>query len=187
MGGNPVVQHSQEGVQQEFARIVAGSLRIDEARVTPETRLDLLGAESIDLVEISLDVENAFSILMPERTILAIASEVMGEESVVSAGVLTEKGSRLLRLRMPELDPAAIAPGTPVGEVNRQFLRVDVWLRLIAGIIERSPRTCESCAAVLVQGAPARVRCPVCGQEYALPAGDDLNRDWVSSVRDSIA
>lgn len=178
----PAIVPTEAETRSRFARIVADSLRIDPARVSSDARLDELGAESIDLVEIALEVENAFTILMPERTILDVARDVLGEDVVVRDGVLTDGGHRLLRLRLPEVDPAAIAPGTPLDEVNRLFLRVDVWLRLIAGIVARSPRVCEACGAGLVQGPPARVKCPACGEEYVLPAGDDLNREWVRSI-----
>jgi acyl carrier protein len=178
----PVIVPTEAETRERFARIVADSLRIEPAKVTPEARLDELGAESIDLVEISLEIENAFSILMPERTVLDAAREVLGDDVVVRDGLLSDAGSRLLRLRLPEVDPSLLAPGTPLDEVNRLFLRVDVWLRLIAGIVERSPRACERCGAGLVQGTPARVKCQACSSEYALPAGDDLSREWVRSV-----
>jgi acyl carrier protein len=178
----PVIRPSRSEILADFARIVGQSLRIDPARVTPDARLDDLGAESIDLVEIAMDVENTFSIVMPERTVLDVADDVLGEGATVKDGVLTDLGSRLLAARMPEVEAPAIAAGTRVADVHRLFLRVDVWCRLIEGIVERSPRVCDRCGGALVQGAPACVRCPACDHELPLPAGDDLNRAWVRGI-----
>jgi acyl carrier protein len=175
----PSASMSDEAILERFAAIVAASLRVDPARVTRETSLDLLGAESIDVVEITIDVENAFSVLMPERTILDAAADVLGPGVVEQDGRLTETGRRLLLARMPELDPRAVAAGTPVRDVNRLFLRVDVWVRLIRGLLEQSPRVCPDCGCPLVQGTPARVRCERCQREHDLPTGDDLARRWV--------
>lgn len=178
----PAARPAPDDILVEFARIVSESLRVDPGRVTPDARLDELGAESIDLVEISLEVENAFSIIMPERTILDVGREVFGQEALVSDGVLTPLGSRLLTKRLPDVDPSLVAAGTKADDAKRIFLRVDVWIRLIDGIIARSPRECEDCGSPLAQGSPAQVRCVTCGRVYPLPNGDDLNRDWVRSV-----
>lgn len=177
----PVVSPDAAEIQAAFARIVGESLRIDPALVRPPARLDELGAESIDLVEIALEVENTFSIVMPERTVLDAARDVLGYEAVIVDGAITPAASRLLRQRMPEVAPDRLAAGTPVAAVNEVFLGVDVWLRLIAGILERSPRACPACGGGLVQGTPGRVKCVACRQEHPLPTGDDLNRDWVQA------
>jgi acyl carrier protein len=170
---------SEASILQRFAALVGASLRIDPARVTPESRLDELGAESLDLVEITLDVENEFSILMPERTILEAATEELGEGVFEQDGLLTQAGKRLLLERLPGADPAAFDGDQPVREVRRLFLRVDAWVALIRRICECSPRTCGTCGAALVQGSPGRLRCRPCGREYDLPAGDEVNRAWV--------
>ena len=181
-----VINPSAEELHERFAAIVAASLRIDPARVAPPATLGDLGAESIDLVEITLDVENAFSIVMPERSILDAARDVLGPATVARDGRLTEVGSALLRRRLPEVDSARLAPGALLADVNREFLRVDVWERLIAGIIERSPRTCSTCGVSLVQGSPGQVTCPRCGTTQVLPTGDELAREWVGAVRDDL-
>ena len=79
-------QPTDDQLRDQFASLVAASLRIDPARVVPSATLDELGAESLDLVEITLDVENTFAILMPERTILEIGSEILGDGVLESDG-----------------------------------------------------------------------------------------------------
>jgi acyl carrier protein len=181
-----VINPSAEELHERFAAVVAASLRIDPVRVAPAATLGDLGAESIDLVEITLDVENVFSIVMPERSILDAARDVLGPGTVARDGRLTEVGSALLRRRLPEVDAARLAPGALVADVNREFLRVDVWERLIAGIVARSPRTCGTCSVALVQGSPGQVTCPRCGAIHVLPTGDELAREWVGAVKDDL-
>ena len=176
-------QPTDDHIRDQFASLVAASLRIDPARVVPSVTLDELGAESLDLVEITLDVESTFAILMPERTILEIGSEVLGDGVLESDGRLTENGRRFLARRMPEL--GADLPESTM-DLRRVFLRVDTWLRVIRFVIDRSPRTCASCHVPLVTGAPARLRCPACGRDVDLPSGDELNREWVRATATEI-
>jgi acyl carrier protein len=180
----PVIDPTPRQIAEIFSGIVGASLRVDPGRVVPDTTLADLGAESIDLVEITLDAESAFSIVMPERNVLDTAREVLGDDVVVAEGRLTAFGAELLRRRMPEVPGERFAAGTPVAEAQREFLRVDAWLRLITGVLERSPRVCPRCRGGLVQGAPGQVTCLACGEAVTLPTGDDLAREW---VRDTAA
>jgi acyl carrier protein len=175
----PPADLPEREILTRLATIVASSLRIDPADVRADTSLDALGAESIDLVEITLDVEHAFTVLMPERTILDLASEVAGDGVFEHDGVLTDLGSALLRDRMPAVDSSLVGAGTPVARLPRVFLRVDVWVRVIAGLLAATPRACDRCGARLVQGPPTRVKCRACGLEFTLPTGDEIARTWV--------
>jgi len=61
----------------KFADIVAQSLRIEPAKVTIDAHLmDDLGAESLDLIEITMETESAFDVWLPEKSILDTAAEV---------------------------------------------------------------------------------------------------------------
>ena len=175
----PLATISDAELHARFAAVVAESLRVPPSRVTPDTTLPALGAESIDIVEITLDTEHAFTVLMPERTVLELATEVAGDGVFEKDGCLTALGSELLRARIPEVDASAIAAGRPVGELAPVFLRVDVWTRVIRGLLEATPRTCPACGERLVQGSPGRVACPVCSTALDLPSGDDVARAWV--------
>jgi acyl carrier protein len=175
----PLPALSDDEILAMLAPVVAQSLRIDPARVTPDTSLRALGAESIDIVEITLDLENVFTVLMPEHSVLQLAQDVGGEGVFEREGALTARGSAMLRARMPDVDPAALAPGTAVRDLPAVFLRIDVWIRMVRGLLASTPRTCPQCGERLVQGSPARVKCRACDKEFDLPSGDDIGRDWV--------
>jgi hypothetical protein len=152
---------------------------VDASRVTATTCLTDLGAESIDVVEIALDVEHAFSVLMPERSVLELATEVAGEGVFEHEGRLTGLGCELLRARLPAFDDPALAPGLEAARLAPVFLRIDVWVRVVRSLLEASPRVCARCGGGLMQGSPGCVTCRACDVELALPSGDDVGRAWV--------
>ena len=166
-------------ILERFADVVARSLRIDQARVTPETTLHALGAESLDLVEITLDVELAFGVLWPERHVLDIATEELGAAAVADGERVTATGLALLHDRLPRAAFDALPSAPTTRDATALFLRVDVWVNVIRTLLEAAPRACPACGAALVLGTPARVKCPTCGQEHDLVAGDEVNRRWI--------
>ncbi len=174
---------SEVEILERFAQVVARSLRIEPALVTPEAYLSDLGAESLDLLEITMEAEEEFNILIPQKSILQTAHEVFGDGVILQEGRLTEQGRRFLLRRMPELDPASIAAGAPVADLARAFQRVGTWVRMIQGLSEHTPRVCPSCSTDLPKAVAGRVKCGSCATEMDLPSGDDLNRRWVEEYR----
>ncbi len=99
---NPRVADSE--ILERFAGIVANSLRIEPERVTADAYLSDLGAESLDLLEITMEVEDEFGIIMPQKDILQVGQEVVGPDVLVRDGLITEDGVRFLRSRLPAVD-----------------------------------------------------------------------------------
>jgi acyl carrier protein len=174
---NESISHAD--LYERFASIVATSLRIDPARVTPDAYLDDLGAESLDLIEITMESENEFDILMPERGIFDTAQEVLGHGVLETDGELTDEGRRLLCRRLPEVDASVLAATRSGADARKLFMRVDTWLRLIQGLMAHSPRLCAACGTTRRKSTPGFLRCPQCGSEAAIPSGDEINQRWV--------
>ena len=171
------VATSDQEILSRFARVVAQSLRIDPSQVTEEAYLDDLGAESLDLAEITMEAEEEFDVLIAQRSILHTANEIFGEGVLVREGRLTEEGRRFLRRRLPEF-PGDLHEPT-VADLNKLFMRVGTWVRMIKGLMEHTPRTCPQCGTGLGKPVAGRIKCPSCAAEHDLPSGDDLNREWV--------
>src|ERR1041384_2374532 len=95
---------TESEVFDKFAQIVAKSLRIETAQITPDTHLTDLGAESLDLIEITMETESQFHIFLPDKSILETAVEVFGPDILEKDGYLTEEGKRLLLRRLPATD-----------------------------------------------------------------------------------
>ncbi|HXI44237.1 MAG TPA: phosphopantetheine-binding protein [Bryobacteraceae bacterium] len=170
---------SQSEILKKFSSIVANSLRIDPALVVPEAYLDDLGAESLDLIEISMEAETHFNIWLPEKSILDTANEVFGAGVLERDGYLTEAGKELMRRRMPESDAAAFSGEVTVKDLRRYFIKVSTWVRLIQSLMESTPAVCEQCGGPLQPGTALKMKCIQCGAETNMRSGEEVNREWV--------
>jgi acyl carrier protein len=111
----------QEEIGARVRRIVALALVIDEAEVTPQSAIiEDLGGESLDFLDIIFRLEKEFGVAFPKDNMLERESlrrkQALGRPTdapcdLVEDGVLTEAGLVLMREKMPEVDPARIAPG----------------------------------------------------------------------------
>ena len=166
-------------VAERFAQIVADSLHIEAARVTSDAHLDELGAESLDLIEITMESEAAFHVWIPEKSILETAIEVCGAGVLENDGYLTADGRRLMMLRLPEEEAGKLPERLAVTDLKRYFLQVGTWVRMIAELKRHTPKMCASCGGTLTATPGLRMKCSACGEEVALRSGEELNREWV--------
>lgn len=171
-------------ILNKFSEIVSKSLHIDAATVTPATYLNDLGAESLDLIEITMETEEAFNLWMSEKSILQTANDILGPNVLEKDGFLTEAGKTLLMDRMPEIDPASLQGQVAVEDITKQFLRVDAWVRMIEIFLSSTPRSCPQCEGELGPAIAYKMKCSQCGAETPLPSGEELNRRWVTEFRD---
>jgi acyl carrier protein len=163
----------------QFAQIVARSLRIDAAQVALDAQLTDLGAESLDLIEISMETEAQFHIFLPDKSILDTAVEVFGPGILEKEGYLTDEGKRLLMCRLPQTDAQAFAGAVSVKDLQRYFLRVDTWVRMIQGLVRYTPSKCAACGGPMTASMGFRMKCTHCGEEITLRSGEEVNREWV--------
>jgi len=166
-------------VAEKFAKIVAHSLHIEPSRVTLDAHLDDLGAESLDLIEITMESETAFNVWIPEKSILETAIEVCGPGVLEQDGYLTEEGRSLMMRRLPEAEACALPERLSVLDLQRYFLQVGTWVRMIAELMEHTPKACVACGGSLAATPGLRMKCIACGEEVALRSGEELNREWV--------
>lgn len=176
---------SRQEILEKFAAIVGRSLHVDPARVTEETYLDDLGAESLDLIEISMGLEEAFDIWLSDKSILQTARDIYGPGVLEKEGFLTGTGKALLLARMPELDPAILAGDVQTVSLNRQFMRVSGWIGMIQGLIAATPNTCPKCGGELGRALAYNRKCLQCGEATPLVSGEEVNRIWVREYQAS--
>lgn len=170
---------SRAEILARLAPIIAKSLHVDAARVTEDAYLSDLGAESLDLIEITMGIEEAFDIWIPEKSILQTAREVYGEGVLEQDGVLTQAGKDLLRARMPEISEESLAGEVTLKSINREFMRVSGWLRMIEALMAATPQTCSACGGALGRALAYKRKCQACGTENALTPGEEINKRWV--------
>ena len=172
-------------IYDKFAEIVAASLRIERARVTMDAHLmDDLDAESLDLIEITMETESAFDVWLPEKSILDTAAEVFGPDILVQEGVLTEAGKELLRRRMPPESSHLFDGEVTVKALTSYFLTVRSWVALIERLMQSTPVACDACGGPLKAETGFRMQCPACHKQISLRSGEDLNREWVQQYYD---
>ncbi len=163
----------------QFAQIVARSLRIDASEIAPDAQLSDLGAESLDLIEISMETEAQFHIFLPDKSILETAVEIFGPGILEKEGYVTEEGKRLLLCRLPQADAQAFEGAVSVKDLQRYFLRVDTWVRMIQGLVLYTPAECAACGGPMTASMGFRMKCARSGQEITLRSGEEVNREWV--------
>lgn len=174
---------TEEQIHEKFAAIVAQSLHIDAKQVVPGIHLDELGAESLDLIEISMEVEAQFRVWLPEKSILQTAIDVYGPDVIEHDGHLTQTGKALLEARMPAEDAAHFQGEVSLKDVNQYFLLVSTWIRMIDGLLSFTPAACASCGGALEPSLGFRLKCASCGAEVTLRSGDEINREWVEEFK----
>ena len=175
---------TESEVFDKFAQIVAKSLRIDASQIAPDTHLTDLGAESLDLIEITMETETQFHIFLPDKSILETAVEVFGPGILEKDGYLTEEGKRFLLRRLPGADAQAFVGEVAVKDLQSYFLKVSTWVRMIQELAQYTPAECQSCGGPMVASMGFRMKCGQCGQEITLRSGEELNREWVREYYD---
>jgi len=170
---------TESEVFDKFAQIVARSLRIDPSQVALDSQLNDLGAESLDLIEITMETETQFHIFLPDKSILDTAVEVFGPDVLEKEGYLTEEGKRLLSRRMPIADVQAFAGTVAVKDLQTYFLKVNTWVRMIQDLARHTPAACIACGGGMAASMGFRMKCTRCGEEITLRSGEEVNREWV--------
>ncbi len=56
-----------DSIQQDIYKIIASNTSVDPATITPESKLQDLGVDSLEAIEILFEVEEHFDIHMPDR------------------------------------------------------------------------------------------------------------------------
>ena len=77
----------------EVKRIIAAGLRVPIEQLTDETRLEELGAESLDIIEIVYDIEEKFGIditINAAESSRPLKSETVGAESMAELGTIAD-------------------------------------------------------------------------------------------------
>ena len=59
---------------EKISRIVADNTKLNPESISPETTLNELGLDSIDLVDLVMEIEEAFSVTIPDEEFEGIKS-----------------------------------------------------------------------------------------------------------------
>jgi acyl carrier protein len=175
LDGKPAI--TPDEVALRVRSVVAESLELDVEEVSLTDSLFELGAESLDMLDMAFMLEKEYRIQFPRTDILERAKTHFGEDALVTGGVVTDMGLKLMEKGMPELDPALLTPGLQAVEVAR-MITVGSFVRITLRLIEAKadfPMVCPQCSGRLEESTsmPEFV-CTQCEQIVPLPSGDEI-------------
>ncbi|RMH12999.1 MAG: acyl carrier protein [Planctomycetota bacterium] len=111
---------NQDEIFEKVREVLVEALAVDEDEVTPEATLfSDLGAESIDVLDISFQLERAFGIKIGQGELFP--EGVTQDPEYVQDGKLTDKGLQTLREQLPHFDLSAIEKDRSVQNVVSMF------------------------------------------------------------------
>ena len=117
---------SSEVVQNIWVKVSATfqeALGLDEDEVEFDMRIIAdLDAESLDLLDITFQLERAFDIAIPRGGIQKTAQEGTDKDGVNGDGTLTEDALRRLSEAMPEIPKDAFASGLRPADIPNLFV-----------------------------------------------------------------
>lgn len=94
---------SKDEVFSKVREVLVAALAVDEEEVKPESRLtEDLGAESIDFLDITFQLEKTFGIKIPKGEL--IPESVFSDPKYVKDGKVTPEGIAELKVRIPWAD-----------------------------------------------------------------------------------
>jgi acyl carrier protein len=115
---------------------LATALDVPADDVREEARLvDDLGADSLDLLDILFQLEQAFHVTVAPRDFERRARERLGGEALAVDGVYTPRAVDALRDALPEVPAAELREGLTTAELPRTF-RVATLVNLVARLLE---------------------------------------------------
>jgi acyl carrier protein len=176
---------NEEKVFAELKKAIVETLRVDENAIKPESSLiNDLGAESLDFLDINYRLEQTFGIKMARHFILEHIEEMFGEGSAIDEnGQLTEKAISLLKMRY----------GDTYGDLSEGMDMDTVPTLITAGsmtqgvldIMDSLPGKCTNCGNTAWKTNDGiRIICGSCGESAAFTNGDDLIKEWLTSVQE---
>ena len=123
-------------IEEGVRACVAAALDRPAQSVTLEARLiDDLGGDSLDLLDITFQLEQRFKISLNVRTFERRAKEALGGTPLEIDGVYTPEALVELRRALPEIPPEELAEGLEVATLVRRF-RVATLVNLVTRVLE---------------------------------------------------
>ena len=118
--GNSVLEIEQEqGVFELVCEVIAEVLEMDVDEISgSQSLIDDLGADSLDIVDLSYSLGKRLNIKMPNKTIIVHAEEACEQENFFAVdGVLTDHGAKLLQQSINRYSEEQATAGMSLADV----------------------------------------------------------------------
>lgn len=121
----------RDEVFEKVREVLVDALAVDEDEVTPDATLTGdLGAESIDILDISFKLEQAFDFKIAQGELFP--EGVVQDPQFVQDGKVTDKGLATLRERLPHFDFSKLEADRRVQTIGQLFT-VEALVNFCAG------------------------------------------------------
>ena len=169
-------------IVEEIQKALGKSLRKDPKAVRMDASImDDLGGTSLDFLDMTFRLEQAFGIRLSHQTLLDTVEETYGEGKAIDAdGCLTSDAVTLLRMRLPGAQ--TLEAGAYSDEVPK-FVTPETLANGVREILAALPAKCSHCGATGWKSAEGvKVSCAACAKDAAYPDGDVLTKSWLAGV-----
>lgn len=111
---------TRDDIFNNVREVLVDALAVDDDEVTPDAKLIAdLGAESIDILDISFKLEQAFGFKIAQGELFP--EGVTQDPEFVQDGLVTDKGLGELKERLPHFDFTSLEADRSVGNVANIF------------------------------------------------------------------
>jgi len=176
---NPFV--TDAAIVEEVQKALAKSLRKDPKAIRMDASvMDDLGGTSLDFLDMTFRLEQAFGIRLSHQTLLDTVEETYGEGKAIDAdGTLTADAVTLLKMRLP--GASSLEAGAYSDEVPK-FVTPQTLANGVSEIVAALPAKCTHCGATAWTATGVKVACGACKKDAAYPDGDTLTKAWLAGV-----
>jgi len=116
-------------------KCLAETLDVDEASIRRETRIvDELGADSLDLLEVTFNLEQRFKVEISPREIERRVRAELKEAPLEVYGVYTPEALAAIRRQMPEVPSEELSDGLRTVDLPKR-LRVGTLVNLVGRLL----------------------------------------------------
>ena len=119
---------SRDEVSNRVSNVLEEALGVDQDEITPQaTLINDLGAESIDFLDISFQLEKTFEADCSADTPFKIEQgelfpeNLLNDAELVENGRITDEGMALLKEKMPHVDFSEFESDRSVGKIPELF------------------------------------------------------------------
>lgn len=120
---------TRDDIFEKVKGVLVDALGVDEDEVTPEARLTKdLGAESIDFLDITFKLEQAFGFKVPEGELFP--GNAASDPTYVKDGKVTPSGLSEMKRKLPHIDFSSFEKDPRLSEIGNVFT-VDVLVNYV--------------------------------------------------------
>jgi hypothetical protein len=145
--------------------------------------VNALGIESLDFLDLTFKLEQAFSIQLPKHSLIDHASNIVPRSQLVGQdGRITDLAAFLLQEGFNQFSSEQIRPGMTSYDVI-QAATITNWANMCWGILGNAPTVCPDCGGKACEKSPqGRAICASCRTPVRYPSGDLCQQAIVQQI-----